>query len=125
MPTQSVANATKEYIQMKLNRNKDYFADMKPTLTPYRHNAVKEIANRICAARDELTSEDQVSVQTVLWNKGTPIPFFVRYDHSNLFIYEKVDSMLPKRLKGLLFILVVLAGERFKGRHNRAYDYIF
>lgn len=108
---------------MNPNRKKDYFAGVKTTLTPYRHAVIKEIANRICASRDELTSEDQPSVQTVLWNKGKPRPFFVRYDHSNSFIYETVDAMLPKRLKGLCFILDVLAGDRFKGRRNRVYTY--
>lgn len=107
---------------MNPNRKKDYFVGVKTTLTPYRHAVVKEIANRICAARDELTSEDEPSVQTVLWNKGTPKPFFVRYNHSNSFIYETVDAMLPKRLKGLCFILDLLAGE-IEGHRNRVYEY--
>ena len=107
---------------MNPNRKKDYFAGVKTTLTPYRHHIVKEIANRICASRDELTSGDHPSVQTVLWNKGNPKPFFVRFEHSNSFIYETVDAMLPKRLKGLCFILDVLAGE-IEGRRNRVYEY--
>lgn len=101
---------------------KDYFAGVKTTLTPYRHAVVKEIANRICAARDELTREDHPSIQTVLWNKGKPRPFFVRYDHSNSFIYETVDAILPRRLKGMCFVLDVLAG-KFEGRRNRVYEY--
>lgn len=107
---------------MNPNRKKDYYAGVKTTLTPYRHSVVKEIANRICASRDELTSEDHPSVQTVLWNKGFGKPFFVRYDHDKSFIYETVNAMLPKRLKGLCFILDVLAGE-IKGRRNRVYEY--
>lgn len=109
---------------MNPNRMKDYFAGMKTTNTPYRHNAVKKIANRICASRDELTSGEHPLVQTVLWNKGTPKPFYIRFEHSDSFIYETVDAMLPKRLKGLCFILDVLAGE-IEGRRNRAYDYTF
>ena len=107
---------------MNPNRKKDYFAGVKTTLTPYRHSIVKEIANRICASRDELTSGEHPIFQTVLWNKGTPKPFFVRFEHSDSFIYETVDAMLPKRLKGLCFILDVLAGE-IEGHRNRVYEY--
>lgn len=103
---------------------KDYFADVKTTLSPSRHEVVKLIANRICAARDELTNDDHCIVQTVLWIKGTPKSFFVRNDHINSFIYVTVDSMLPKRVKGLLAILDVLAGE-IKGHRNRVYEYTF
>ena len=109
---------------MNPNRKKDYFAGVKTTLTPFRHNAVKEIANRICAARDELTSEDNPSVQTVLWNAGKSRPFFVRYDHSNSFVYETVNEMLPRRIKGVCFVLDVLAG-KFEGCRNRIYEYPF
>ena len=107
---------------MNQNRKKDYFAGVKTTLSPFRHQVVKDIANRICASRDELTSEEHPSVQTVLWNAGRPRPFFVRYDHSNSFVYETVNEMLPRRIKGLCFVLDVLAGA-IEGRRNRAYEY--
>ena len=107
---------------MNPNRKKDYFAGVTTTLTPYRHHIVKEIANRLCASRDELTSGEQPRVKVVLWNKGTPKPFYIHFEHSNDFIYETVNDILPTRLKGLCFILDVLAGE-IEGRRNRVYEY--
>ena len=109
---------------MNQKRKKDYFAGVTTTLTPYRHQAVKDIANRLCASRDELTSAENPRVEVVLWNKGTPQPFYIRFEHSNSYIYDTVNDMLPTRLKGLCFILDVLAGE-IEGRRNRVYEYPF
>ena len=108
---------------MKQKNKKDYFKGVTTTLSKVRHALVKEIANRLCAVRDELTSDKTPSVETRLWyafQKYTT--FWVKYPMSNSAIYEAVNDMLPSMIKDEVYILDVLAGA-IKGKRNRTYEY--
>lgn len=107
---------------MNQKRKKDYFAGVKTTLSPKRHQAIKDIANRLCISRDKLTSGEHPRVECALWNAGEPKAFYIRFEHSDSYIYELVNDMLPRKLKGKCFILDVLAGE-IEGHRNRVYEY--
>ena len=87
---------------MNSNRKKDYFAGMTTTLTPYRHAAVKEIANRLCWIRDHITgNSDFCSLE---FNDKYNTIWVGR--QSNIQLYDSVAEILPRILKGKTVILV-------------------
>jgi hypothetical protein len=102
---------------------KDYFAGITTALSKARHTVVKEIANRLCAVRDELTSDKTPCVETRFWFAYQQYKtFWVTFPMSNSAIYEAVNAMLPRTFKDNLYILDVLAGA-IKGKRNRVYEY--
>ena len=109
---------------MNSKYKKDYFKGITTTLSKARHAAVKEIANRLCAVRDELTSDDDPWLQTWLFNKEIERCIIVKSFMSDSAVYEKVNETLPRKIKGQLFVLYVLAGY-IEGKRNRMYEYPF
>ena len=86
---------------MNPNRKKDYFAGVTTALTPYRHNAVKEIANRLCWIRDHITgNSDYCSLEI---NDKYDTIWVGRKSNSQL--YEEVAEILPRILKSKTIIL--------------------
>ena len=87
---------------MNPNSKKDYFAGVTTTLTPYRHTAVKEIANRLCWIRDHISGDSDYCSLEINDKYHT---IWLGYK-SNSQLYEIVAETLPRILKGKTVILV-------------------
>ena len=81
---------------------KDYYKNETTALTPKRHAAVKEIANRLCWIRDHISGDsDYCSLE--INDKYHTIWVGCK---SNSQLYESVAEALPRILKGKTVLLV-------------------
>ena len=91
---------------------KDYYKNETTTLTPRRAAAVHTIANKLCAVRDRIKSENWVKTVLYKWNDKKSCwdelrEIVVVRPKSNSLLAEAVHEALPRQLKNRTFQLVV------------------